>query len=829
MATPDKTDVGIVIEPVSEMTCSVCSARVDVSASVPFSEVHCPSCAASLCVSARLGPFRLLSRLGSGGMGAVYQAQDETLGRRVAVKVMQISVGEDAEFVETFKREAQAAAKLNHPNIAQIYSFGQEKGQPYIVMELVSGDGLDKMIGTGEPIDQALVMQIAADIASGLSAAAEIGLTHGDIKPENILLDDKMNAKLVDFGIATFAHQSDNRGVWGTPYYISPERVRRQRVDQRSDIYSLGATLYHALTGKPPFDGQSPMEVVKARLDQPPRPMVEIRPDIDPRIVPIIERMLQLEPAMRYPNYVSLINDIRKVLDTMAPAHRTSGRGKKIVIKKGSKTIVTPLSATARTEGGKPGTLVLHKGATATVKPLTGATEEAQKGHPVAKAVGVILLILALIGAAAVAIPHIVKKREATEAQRQQVDALQRARSAAAEVFGGILLTVTNMVQAAQPCPGYLDEAADAVLFVTGSALVREPSPPTAPGTGTNATVSADARKPAVSPADDGTAAVTPETVSTNEVPADEPPPESAPKEDPEIVVLANQVVAGVRMIQEQTAKAEDLAKQAAVEKDALAAEPGMDAIVKHMDVLRGHLKTVEELAKTSRKAGSEAEGALKRVRDLRAFETRRREEQSKRDEEDARRQAEEEARRQAEEQRRAVIEQEVAALDALRRELDPLVKRNEFRAAADRARAARNDYQTENGKTGIAVMAERYERLEGLKAFIIERLNTDPFKWGLGVGATARDIVSANAVTIHTREGRTNWEFIDPAQMAKFFNRYLGSREVKLVTLAEQNLAAAIYCNEHGFNDAALDYRTKAIGYNPNIESTAKRLLPLD
>ena len=329
------------------MVCPFCRARMDVSTIAPFNKAVCPSCGNEVTVPARLGDFLLTELLGMGGMGGVYRAHDETLGRDVAIKVMLKSLGDNPEFVTTFRREAQAAAKLNHPNIAQIYSFGQEKGQPYIVMELVPGAHFDEMISGPEPLDVPTIMKIGADIASGLQMAADNNLIHGDIKPENILMDERNTAKLLDFGIAAKPSKGENE-IWGTPYYIAPERVRRQRVDFRSDIYCLGGTLYHAVTQRPPFEGADAIEVVRARLLGPPEPPEKYRPDLDPEVSAIIMRMLQAEPAMRYPNYSSLLSDMRKYLARVQPkAPATSSR--RFVIK-GNKAAAA--AAAERATGG---------------------------------------------------------------------------------------------------------------------------------------------------------------------------------------------------------------------------------------------------------------------------------------------------------------------------------------------------------------------------------------------------------------------------------------------------------------------------------------------
>ena len=184
---------------------------------------------------ADFGHFVLERELGHGGMGGVYLARDKMLDRPVAIKVMLKTLGADPTFVERFQREAQAAARLNHPNIAQIYSFGQEQGMPYIAMELVPNGSLDKEM-TDHPgaLDPVYVMRLEQQLAEALACAADQGLVHGDVKPENVLFAEDGSARLVDFGLA--AMQGDSDEIWGTPYYISPEKVRRQKIDYRADI-----------------------------------------------------------------------------------------------------------------------------------------------------------------------------------------------------------------------------------------------------------------------------------------------------------------------------------------------------------------------------------------------------------------------------------------------------------------------------------------------------------------------------------------------------------------------------------------------------------------
>ena len=337
--------VQILTEPVESAACPKCGAMLEIPEIPAFTMVQCPTCEFEFASPAKFGSFLLLQVLGMGGMGGVYRARDEALNREVAIKVMLKSLGDDPQFVETFQREAQAAAKLNHPNIAQIYSFGQVMGQPYIAMELIPGGSLDKMMASQGALDPAVVFQIGVQIAEGLSEAAEANLVHGDVKPENILFDVEKNAKLVDFGLAAM-QTGPNQEVWGTPYYIPPEKVRKQKTDCRSDIYSLGATLYHAIAGVPPFDGPDAAAVVKARFDGNPKSLRSLRGNVVPEEVEnIIMRMLAVTPMMRYPTYESLLGDMRRFLSTAGPVNVASS-GKKIMIRgKRPKLTASPVGA----------------------------------------------------------------------------------------------------------------------------------------------------------------------------------------------------------------------------------------------------------------------------------------------------------------------------------------------------------------------------------------------------------------------------------------------------------------------------------------------------
>jgi len=340
----------IIIERFEVIACSQCSQPIDTTSADPFSLIHCPACGKEMRVPARFANFILLEELGKGGMGAVYKAYDETLGRTVAIKVMQQSIGQDRDFVEQFLQEARALAAINDPHIVQIYSYGEENGQPYIVMELVDGDRLDHLQEQKKSQDEVFVLQTALEVISGLQAANAAGMTHGDIKPANILYDRAGSAKVADFGLARFKGEAPKPGeVWGTPYYVAPEVVRGQAPNAGSDIYSLGGTLFHVLTGDPPFNGETVTDTVLLRFKEPAPDPRDYKPSITPKTASILLRMLEMDPFARYPTYESLAKDIANAL---APLIEGRSGKKKPPEKKNAVPIMLGLVALALIAGG---------------------------------------------------------------------------------------------------------------------------------------------------------------------------------------------------------------------------------------------------------------------------------------------------------------------------------------------------------------------------------------------------------------------------------------------------------------------------------------------
>ncbi|MBN1443646.1 MAG: serine/threonine protein kinase, partial [Planctomycetes bacterium] len=223
-----------------------------------------------------LGSHRIEVKLGQGGMGKVYRCRDELLHRSVAVKVLHEKYVEDPRYKARFLREARTVASLSHPAIAQVYSVETTTdGSLMIVMEYVEGRSLDDLLRSAGALRPLEAIRLVRQVADGLRAALRLGIIHRDIKPSNLLLHDDGRVKIVDFGLAkdlaTDSSLTDDGIVLGTPQYISPEQGRGQPVDQRSDIYSLGTTFYHLITGRPPFEGKTQIAAIVAHVQEAPQ------------------------------------------------------------------------------------------------------------------------------------------------------------------------------------------------------------------------------------------------------------------------------------------------------------------------------------------------------------------------------------------------------------------------------------------------------------------------------------------------------------------------------------------------------------------------------
>jgi eukaryotic-like serine/threonine-protein kinase len=325
------------------------------------------------------GRYRVENELGRGGMAKVYRGQDTVLGRTVAIKILAPQYAEDQSFVQRFRREAQAAARISNQTIVSVFDTGSDDGVHFIVMEYVEGRTLADYLTGGGRIMPDRAIDIAIDVARALEAAHAQGVIHRDIKPGNIMLDGQGDVKVTDFGIArvtaTAETVAQTAAVLGTASYLSPEQAQGQPVDVRSDIYSLGCVLFEMVTGRPPFPGDSPVTVASKHVLEQPTPPSQINYDVSPDLDAVILRALAKNPANRYQSATEMREDLERV-------------------KRGQ-----PVEATPLLPAGVGTTQVIHRDqpAQTAVLPPTGPPEEEERSRwwiPVL----VTLLILGLLG-----------------------------------------------------------------------------------------------------------------------------------------------------------------------------------------------------------------------------------------------------------------------------------------------------------------------------------------------------------------------------------------------------------------------------------------------
>jgi eukaryotic-like serine/threonine-protein kinase len=261
------------------------------------------------------GRYRILRKLGSGGMANVYLAEDEDLGRRVAIKILNERYAHDDSFNERFRREAKSAAALSHPNIVSIYDRGEADGTPYIAMEVIEGRSLKELILTRGPLPIGQAIDYAKQILGALRFAHRHGIIHRDIKPHNILLGSENRLRVTDFGIARAgaSQMTEVGSIMGTAQYLSPEQARGAPVAAASDVYSLGIVLYEMLTGQVPFTGDTAVEIAMKHLNEAPKPPSALRPEVTRELDQVILRALAKTPEDRYQTADELQEDLDRV------------------------------------------------------------------------------------------------------------------------------------------------------------------------------------------------------------------------------------------------------------------------------------------------------------------------------------------------------------------------------------------------------------------------------------------------------------------------------------------------------------------------------------
>lgn len=265
------------------------------------------------------GRYELIEKIGDGGMAVVYKAKDRLLNRYVAVKILRPEFTRDAQFIESFRKESQAAAGLQHPNIVNVYDVGKEGNIYFIVMELIDGRPLSDIIEENGPLDYRNVIEIGKQVAAALSLAHKNHIIHRDVKPHNIMITKDGVAKLADFGIAkaisssTIVNKDEGGQVMGSVHYFSPEQARGKYVDEKSDVYSLGIVLYEMLTGEVPFDGDNPVEIALMHINEDIKPPSQIIDNVPPALEKIILKATDKYQTNRYENAEVMFEDLNNV------------------------------------------------------------------------------------------------------------------------------------------------------------------------------------------------------------------------------------------------------------------------------------------------------------------------------------------------------------------------------------------------------------------------------------------------------------------------------------------------------------------------------------
>ena len=325
-------------DPVAEnmvtSVCAHCGNVIDITGLEPGDGITCPYCSKEFSITRQFGNFLLERHLGSGGMGTVFLGHDMTLNREVAVKVLKPELVSDHKFMATFLREAEITASLNHPNIVQVYAFGQHENVYYLVVEYISGGSLDDKIMNLGRITELEGIEIGIAVARGLECALQRGLIHRDIKPGNILFNANSTPKVVDFGLSLSFETADHFDgeIWGTPYYVAPEKLERRPEDFRSDLYSLGATLFHAISGRPAYEGEDPNDVAMKHLNGNVVSLKAFVPDISDQTTYAISKAMARHPEDRYESYAAFISQLEDAKRRITDPHFRQKQKEDVVI-----------------------------------------------------------------------------------------------------------------------------------------------------------------------------------------------------------------------------------------------------------------------------------------------------------------------------------------------------------------------------------------------------------------------------------------------------------------------------------------------------------------
>ncbi|NJK91550.1 MAG: serine/threonine protein kinase [Blastochloris sp.] len=313
------------------LSCPSCQQLIDTSDLPVGTSIICPACQHTFSTWRDFDHYRLEKMVGEGGMGSVYQATDTNLDRVVAIKVLKRELTADRKYITNFLHEVEITASLTHPNIVHVYAFGEFDNQYYLVMEYIGHLTLDDDILSKKKLSEIEVLDVGIAVANGLNFALQRGgLIHRDIKPGNILFGQDRTPKVVDFGLAVTRETAEQVGgeIWGTPYYVSPERLEYKPEDFRSDMYSLGVSLYHAIAGRPPFDANTAELVAAKHLNSQPLPLKTYAPYVSDQTVYAIAKAMARYPEERFQSYNELVEQLedakRRLVDknsTTAPTN----------------------------------------------------------------------------------------------------------------------------------------------------------------------------------------------------------------------------------------------------------------------------------------------------------------------------------------------------------------------------------------------------------------------------------------------------------------------------------------------------------------------------